>query len=48
MILRKTDCRLGSGSTAIAIWHRLTVEEVEAGLVATDVSIVRRWWLEEN
>ena len=42
----------GSGSTAAAVWRRLTsVEaeaEAEAGLVAADVLAVKQWWLEEN
>ena len=37
VVLKRTDCRLGSGSTATAVWRPLTAEEVEAGLVAADV-----------
>ena len=36
-----------SGSTAAAVWCRLTAEEAEAGLVAADVLAVW-WWLEER
>ena len=31
-----------------AVWHRLTVEEAEAGLGAADVLAVRQWFLEER
>ena len=37
-----------SGSTVTAAWHWLTAEEAEAGLVAADVPVVRRWWLEQR
>ena len=40
VVLERTNCRLGSGSTATAVWRRLTVEEAEAWLVATDVPVV--------
>ena len=30
------------------VWHRLPVEEVEAGLQAADVLPVWWWWLEER
>ena len=45
VVLKRTDCRLGSGSTATAIWGRLTAKETEAGLVAV-VFAVGQWWLE--
>ena len=48
VILKRTDCRLGSGSTATAVSCWLTVEEAEAGLLAADVPVVRQWWLEER
>ena len=31
-----------------AVWHRLTVGEAEAGLVADDALAVRQWWFEER
>ena len=31
-----------------AVWHQLTVEEAEAGLVVADVLVVRQWWLERR
>ena len=43
MVLKRTDCRYESGSTTAAVWHRLTTEEAETGLVAADVLAVR-WW----
>ena len=48
VVLKRTDCRLGSGSTATAVWHWLTVEEVEAGLVAADVPVEKWCWLKER
>ena len=48
VFLKRTDCRLGSGSTVTAVWRWLTSEEAEAGLVDADVPAVRQWWLEEN
>ena len=49
VVLKRTACRPGSGSTTAAFWCQLTVEEAEAGLVASDVLAVRRrWWLEER
>ena len=42
VVLRRTDSRLGRCSTAAAVWHRLTAEEAEAGLVAADVLDVRQ------
>ena len=29
-----------------AVWHQLTAEEAEAGLVDADVPVVRWWWWE--
>ena len=37
-----------SGSTAAAVWRRLTAEDAVAGMVATDVLPVWRLWLEER
>ena len=48
MVLKRTDCRLSNGSTTTAVSHQLTAEKTEAGLVAADVLVVRRWWLEER
>ena len=31
-----------------AVWHQLTAEEAEDGLLIADVLAVRRWWLEER
>ena len=41
MVRKWTDWRHGSGSTTDVVWHQLTVEEAEAGLVAADVLAVR-------
>ena len=48
VVLKRNGWRLGSGSTVAAVWHWLTGEEAEAGLVAADVLTVRPWWLEER
>ena len=48
VVLKMTDCWLGSGSTAAAVWWRLTAEEAEAGLVAANIPVVWRWCLEER
>ena len=50
MVLKSTDWRQVHcffGSTAAAVWCRLTAEEAEAGLVDADVLAVW-WWLEKR
>ena len=42
MVLKRTDWRLGRCSTAATVWHRLTVEEEEGGLVAAAVLAMRQ------
>ena len=37
VVLKRTDWRLGRYCTVLAVWHRLTAEEAEAGAVAADV-----------
>ena len=39
--MKRTNCRNGSGSTAAGVWHQLTAEEADAGLVVADVLAVR-------
>ena len=46
VVLKRTDCRHGSGSTMSAVLCQLSAEEAKAGLVAADVHTVRWWWLE--
>ena len=35
-----------SGSTVAVVWHQLSAEEAEAGMMVADVLAV--WWLEER
>ena len=48
MLLKRTEWRHGSVSTVATVWHRLTAEEAEVGLMTADVLPVRRWWLKER
>ena len=43
VVLKMTDRRLGSCSTATAVWRWLIAEEAEARLVVANVLAVRRW-----
>ena len=47
VVLKRTDWRHGSGSTAPAVWCRLTAEETEAVLAEADV-LAAQWWLEKR
>ena len=42
VVLKRTDWRHSSGSTAAAVLHQLTVKMAKAGLVAAHVLAVRQ------
>ena len=44
----KVFCVGWCNATMAAVWHRLTAEGAEAGLVAAVVLAVRQWWLEDR